>query len=361
MLHAVSVSAYSLPLTGSLPGCPPGRREGLLLQLIDQGGQSYFGDCAPLPGFSWESFDCAKSQLVEFAHRLSDHPDRSADIQKEGLVRVFGYYSSSVVFSVESAVEQYVKGSAAGKSEGSGFEGKGQKRQFPVCALLSGTNSQMLQQAVELDPEIRCIKVKVARQSVQQDIELIKQLHQSLPGHIAIRLDANRGWSWAEAVEFASSVPRDRIVFIEEPLLDFGRIADFAASTGMPVALDESLQLNKRFQEYDELPEFFPGLQALVIKPTLVGGVCRTRQLASMADQYGLDLVISSSYESNIGIDFLSSLARQLAPDTAPGLDTLSILGSRLVLSSDSASEKEISVFADGGEYFQKIWPSHES
>ena len=62
-----------------------------------------------------------------------------------------------------------------------------------------------------------------------------------------------------------------------------------------------------------------------MIKPSLVGGIGRTLQLATLARSVGARPVISSAYESGIGLRGLVALAA--ATDAEPaGLDTARIM-----------------------------------
>ena len=147
---------------------------------------------------------------------------------------------------------------------------------------------------------------------------------------------------------FASRTPKSRVVFLEEPLCEsssqpfLSQLRCFSTHSGIPVALDESLQV--RHCQSWRLPEPFPGLAALVVKPTLAGGLHRSRSLAQMARRNDLQFVVSSSYESNIGIDTLSCLAWEQAPDCVPWLDTLSVFRHFLLESPLSSSISERSV-----------------
>ena len=81
---------------------------------------------------------------------------------------------------------------------------------------------------------------------------------------------------------------------------------------GWPIALDETLYKNEPWEEIE-------GVVALVLKPAAIGPLERTYALAKK----GYRTVISSCFESSVGIDFLARLAHLLAPDELCGLDTL--------------------------------------
>ena len=59
-----------------------------------------------------------------------------------------------------------------------------------------------------------------------------------------------------------------------------------------------------------------------MIKPSLVGSLSICGALVQRARAGNLRVVISSSFESDLGLGLLSRLASVWAPDEPPGLDT---------------------------------------
>ncbi|WP_281645944.1 o-succinylbenzoate synthase [Parendozoicomonas sp. Alg238-R29] len=342
----VSVYQWSLPLSGSLPGCPDGERQGLLLWLEKDEGDG-LGDCAPLPGFSQETLTEAKDALVTCARLLAENPAMFKDISEHGLQNTIAdslMWPSSVIFAVESAVDEldFTESNSLYHPEPS------------VCRLLAGDNQQVLSVAKSVESETKLVKVKVSRQSVTDDIALVEQLDSCLPDDVEIRLDGNRRWNLNQALEFSKAIPRNRISFIEEPLAEVEQLPEYVSKGGLPVALDESLHTGNIWGT--GCPGVFDGLAALVVKPTLAGGVYRCRQLAEFARMHKLELVISSSYESNIGIGTLVRLAESVAPCTASGLDTLSVFQKRLVHGSQGpCSETAPLLLREQQEFYEKV------
>ena len=77
----------------------------------------------------------------------------------------------------------------------------------------------------------------------------------------------------------------------------------------------------------------YTNIAAVVLKPTILGGIERAMQFARKAKSLGLAAVISSSFESSLGILTLAHLAAAISgKDTPVGLDTLSWLEHDLLL-----------------------------
>ena len=86
------------------------------------------------------------------------------------------------------------------------------------------------------------------------------------------------------------------------------------------VAADETLIDNG-----DAVLDAIPGLTAVVVKPTLAGGVVTATRIVEAARHRGVMCILSSSLESGVGIRCLAGLAAGIVQnDVSHGLDTLS-------------------------------------
>jgi L-alanine-DL-glutamate epimerase-like enolase superfamily enzyme len=138
-----------------------------------------------------------------------------------------------------------------------------------------------------------------------------------LPG-TALRFDANRCWSFEEAVRFAHEVEGLNVEFFEEPTYELASLAGWHSETGIPLALDETVLEGGDLSCAD----------VLVLKPTLLGGWEACGRLAAR----GLPVVVSACFESGVGIHALACMADELqGAGTAAGLDTHAALAEDLV------------------------------
>ena len=191
----------------------------------------------------------------------------------------------------------------------------------PVNGLLSGEPHGILDEAGRMKHAgYRSVKLKVGVRTVAEDVGLVRALGEALGDGTSLRLDANRAWSYGEASEFVRETRRwaPRFEYVEEPLADPAGLPELVQEFGVPVALDESLL------------GMGPGelvlhryARAIILKPTLVGGISRTMQLAERALSLGMTPVISSAYESGVGTAALVALAAGIGEHPVPaGLDT---------------------------------------
>jgi o-succinylbenzoate synthase len=321
-IDRINIYEFSLPLLKplELKGVMHDTRKGLLIKLTDDTGAVGWGECSPLPEFSAETVDDIMSELkkLRFSLQRYDIPDNLEELSG-GFERWLDEYklSASARFGFESAVLSLLAS----------------ERGIPVRELLSDEsrddiliNGLVTARASDIRSEItrlveqgyRTIKLKVGRATIAEDIQAVSAVLDALPHSVTLRLDANRAWSFEDAYMFARTIDHKRIAYIEEPLVDSTNLPRLYKETGVLIALDESL-LNttpERLQLHD-------GTAALVLKPTLLGGLETAMKFARRAIRSGIKAVVSSSFESSLGLRMLAEFAASLGDlQTAHGLDT---------------------------------------
>ncbi len=167
------------------------------------------------------------------------------------------------------------------------------------------------------DAGYRAVKLKVGERPVAEDAALVRALAGELGEGTALRLDANRAWSIGEADEFVRAAGASSFEYVEEPLAEPALLPDLARETGLPVALDESLTT----MEPGALGEHRYAA-AVVIKPTLLGGLSTALRFAGETSRLGMRAVVSSAYETGVGTAALVALAAAIEGDIPAGLDT---------------------------------------
>jgi O-succinylbenzoate synthase len=182
----------------------------------------------------------------------------------------------------------------------------------------------------------RAVKVKVGGGDLETDVRRVRAVAGALGPAVRLRLDANRAWTPAEAVSFFEALGGVPIEYIEEPLADPEALPSFAAETGRPVALDETTR-----EHGPAVLEALAPVAAVVLKPTLLGGLAATREWARAAREHDAMPVVSAAYESGVGLRLLAAQAAALS-DAPAGLSTYArladdVLSPRLPLDGPSA------------------------
>jgi o-succinylbenzoate synthase len=270
-------------------------REGLIIQLKQQ-DKIGLGEIAPLPGFSQESLKEAQAAAIQWALKPHSLWDR---------------LPPSVAFGISCAFAE--------------LHGElGSESNFQSAILCDGNFATFSEKIAQQSQPLGKIKVGFNH---KQEGELANQLFKQFP-HLTLRLDANRAWNLAQAVEFAEQIAkphRSRIQFIEEPCQLPAQSLQFAAQTGIAIAWDETVR------EPNFCVQKAKNLNAIVLKPTLIGSLNKCINLIKRAHQLGLNTVISSSIESTLGLSQLARMAQQYTPNMTPGLDTANLMQHQLL------------------------------
>ncbi len=340
-MRGYRIYEYDLPLASplALPLCTLTSRSGMLVRLESDTGRTGWGDIAPLPGFSRETYEQAREQVT------TDVPAMLMRASGAGAADVF----PSVAFGIESAqlmlaseeeglgVAQYLRRDAEGSVQ--------------VCPLLDGRSGDVVSRAVALREQgATVVKVKVGALDPTEDARIVRAIADALGAGSALRVDANRRWTLGQAETFMSLTSCLRLEYLEEPLSGRNELLAFAERTGCALALDETLA-ERSISKGDPL---LAHVRAFVLKPTVLGGWSRMKTLIRLAATAGIQRVISACFESGIGHWHLASLAAAL-PGTGPaaGLDTASRLAGDVINPAFSALKCPIVIDAPFSERHQ--------
>ncbi|GMH33012.1 hypothetical protein BSKO_00846 [Bryopsis sp. KO-2023] len=325
----VTWRSYSLPLRKPLTtGGTGNSREGFLisLKLKSNSGQFFdgIGEVSPLQGLHKESLEQANREVALMARLLdgSRVPFSLATLQgdfSDWFEKELGIpaqeLSPPVRFGIEMALLTAIS-SACGTSPLVPIGAPGGNSRTPdveICALVDPQGS--LENAVK---ESKCcvaegfttIKVKVARDlSPSEDAQILVAIREAVGEGVNLRCDANQGWSIEEAIQFSSALNGTKVEFIEEPVQNYRDIPEFFRQTGILCALDETVDnIARQSCGFEALLTRIDGVVAWVVKPSLIGSLDTVAKLARAANQVGCKIVISSAFETSIGLACLSTL-----------------------------------------------------
>lgn len=178
-------------------------------------------------------------------------------------------------------------------------------------------------------PGCRTAKVKVAErgQLLADDVARVRATREALGDDARVRVDANAGWSVAEAVTALEALAPFGIDYAEQPCAtvpELAAVRDQLSAAGIPVriAADESVR-----KADDPLAVARSGAaDLLIIKAQPLGGVSRALDIVAQA---GLPVVVSSALDTSVGISMGLRLAAALPDgvlDGACGLGTVALL-----------------------------------
>ncbi|MDA3844082.1 MAG: o-succinylbenzoate synthase [Candidatus Kapabacteria bacterium] len=316
-IKRLQIYKYKIPLNSPLDmkGEVLNNRDGLIVELTADNGLVGLGDCAPFPNLHDETIDVCIED-IRIKKTLIIHRSVSDSVDE-----VLSLYDDlkcppSVRFALDCAL---INIAAANSDTGfSEFINPARRSNIEVNGLLTGNDDDILNEAERLiKAGFSVLKLKVGRRSIADDISAVRKLQLIIGNNVKLRADANRAWSFDQAVEFAEGVSDRNLEYIEEPIDEPERISELFVKTGLPMAFDESLY-GKSIEEI----KIFEGLGVFVLKPSVLGSIKNTLRFIEFADRNNIKPVISSAFESGIGLYALAGLASCTKLPAAAGLDT---------------------------------------
>lgn len=295
-IKTFSFHSYEISLTNQQ------RRKGALLNITDQEGNGGWGEVAPLPKWSNETLEEALQQLNQKRQAIMNVDWTALNcLQEIEKLNLF----PSVSFGLESALLSILT---------------------PICecivstsALFMGSPQEIMQQAELRHHEgYTSAKLKVSNLSFEEATQIIHQLKH----RFRLRIDVNRAWKTTESLRFFEQFPFNAFDYVEEPFQNPQDLTIFPH----PLAVDESFPQDLCFEQLQSLPT----LKALIYKPTIQGGLLGCLPLLAWTRQRGIELVLSSSFESDLGLACIASIAYRLSLLSPVGIGTYHYLNSTI-------------------------------
>ncbi|XP_024956733.2 protein PHYLLO, chloroplastic isoform X5 [Citrus sinensis] len=331
-------------------------REGFILSLYLEDGSVGYGEVAPLEIHKENLLD-AEEQLRFLLHfmtgaKISYFLPLLKGSFSSWIWSTLGIPACEIFPSVRCGLEMAILNAIAVK-HGSSFlnilyplteideEISKRSTSIKICALIDSNKSPVEVASIAttlVEEGFTAIKLKVARRADPiKDAEVIQEVRKKVGHRIELRVDANRNWTYQEALEFGFLVKDCDLQYIEEPVQNEEDIIKYCEESGLPVALDETID---KFQKdpLNMLEKYaHPGIVAIVIKPSVIGGFENAGLIARWAQRHGKMAVVSAAFESGLGLSayiiFSSYLElqnaylckvmnRELCPPVAQGLGT---------------------------------------
>jgi O-succinylbenzoate synthase len=318
IVHNERVSALrvSLPLTtplSFLPGDGTHREIGVVI-IRDATGAPYYGEIAPLPGFSVETVDDALTELDSIAFSIPPLEGVSLALPPVWTLLLRGVHCPSLRCGLEGVILDYLA------SHGALTNALGKHPQVECNGLIVVGEEDDTHREIMRRTELgfRTLKIKISPQSVESTIRAVRRCDLSPPTRL--RFDANRSFTPSEWAELANELTNLPVEYVEEPVTTPGSLSAIIARGTIPIAIDETTR--------DTAPDEWLrwGVRAVVLKPSINGGLLSLLPLISLIERNGSYVTLSSSFESGVGLRSIALLATLVDKRGAIGVDTASFL-----------------------------------
>ncbi|WP_425563477.1 mandelate racemase/muconate lactonizing enzyme family protein [Mucilaginibacter defluvii] len=143
------------------------------------------------------------------------------------------------------------------------------------------------------------LKVKLGR-NAHTDVERIKQIRNAVGDGMRIRVDANQGWSFDDAVHALTNIAPYNIEFCEQPMRTWhdDRLPELMALTPVKIMADESV-----YNHHDARRQIESGsCRYINIKFSKSGGMLEAKKIHDTAAERNIPCMMGGMLESRIGL-----------------------------------------------------------
>ncbi len=164
-------------------------------------------------------------------------------------------------------------------------------------------------------------KVKLAMEPTENSIQKLELIHQIAGHECVIRIDPNQSWSVTHSLNFLEEIDRRGISidYLEQPTPadDKRALAEIKRNTQTRIMADESC-----FDMEDLLQLIeYEAADLINLKLLKSGGISPSLQMAEVAREAGLGVLVGSMMEGDRGVFASACLADALAPGEIHDLD----------------------------------------
>ena len=178
-----------------------------------------------------------------------------------------------------------------------------------------------------------CLKVKGGHEPAADLVDRVAAVRMAVGPKMAIRLDLNGTLDASDAEDVLRRLAPFDLEYVEQPMAataGMPALARVRRGSGIPIAADEAVGDLSAARALLKAG----AVDALVVKPSRVGGLREARRIVDVAADTGVPVTVSTFLESGVGIATALHLAATVPGDHAHGLATAHLLASDLLASS---------------------------
>lgn len=171
---------------------------------------------------------------------------------------------------------------------------------------------------VEAAAGFRILKIKLGR-NIDRDLEVMAAIRKQVGGERVLRIDANGGWSFDDAVRAVAVLADLGVEYVEQPLAR-GSLDEMRALrkvSPLPLYADEDIMTSA------DVVRWADACDGVNIKLMKSGGLTEARRMIAVARGLGLKVMLGGRIESSVGVTAAAHLA--------PWADSLDLDGMLLI------------------------------
>jgi len=279
--------------------------ENVFVVIRTDNGASGFGECCPFKTIIGESIDTAFFVGQYLAEALINKNPLQIDACSLIMNKII-YGNTSIKSAFEMALYDIASQNASLPLYS--FLGAKNNRKLVTDYTVSiGDPRKMASDAGRIKKRgFQVIKVKLG-DSGPADIERIRLIRETIGPDLPLRIDANQGWNFAEAIETLNALSVFNIQFCEEPIprWDYMELPEIRKRSPVPIMADESCCDHHDAKRLISLS----ACDSFNIKLGKSSGISNALKIIALAREAGMKLQIGGFLESRLAFTASAHLA----------------------------------------------------
>ncbi|MBX2922990.1 MAG: dipeptide epimerase [Chitinophagaceae bacterium] len=278
--------------------------QNIFIRVFTDAGIYGVGECSAFPMIVGETQNTCFEMAKDFA-ALWKGKDPLAIPERMSELHAFTAYNSTA----KSAFDMALYDIAAKQVRQPLYRFLGGEKKSMETDLTVGIQppEQMAKQALEFKQQgVRIIKVKLGKRP-EDDIERIRYIREAVGEEIQLRIDANQGWDYEEAIAVLSAIEKYKIAFCEQPMRRYNDhlLPALKKASPIPIMADESV-----FDHHDaERVIASNGCSYVNIKFSKSGGILEALEINRVCSQHNIPCMMGGMLESRLALTAFAHFA----------------------------------------------------
>lgn len=282
------------------------QKEIIIISSKDPSGKIHYGEVGPLEGFSNDNIEACNSMLDNFLSKV----DFIDGINYQNIISEFIEFPA-LYFGFEQLILSL-------NLKNGKIDLPSKRININGVVGLEESKTALDQVADLAERYFSTVKLKVGRNSFDEDLLFIESIYSKFGERIKLRLDNNGKWNYNDAELYLKELVKFNIEYIEQPVADLDELMELSKFSKVPVAADDSID---NFEQAEKVIRN-SNINFLVLKPSIRIGIFDTYRIIELAEQFNTNVIISSAFETAIGRLTLLYLSALNNHDFAHGLNT---------------------------------------
>lgn len=278
--------------------------QNIFIRVHTDAGLTGHGECSAFPMIAGETQNTCFEMAKDFA-TLWKGKD-AADIEaRMNELHAFTAFNSTI----KSAFDMALFDLAAKKAGQPLYQFLGGQRKTLETDLTIGigTPEEMAAQASDfIGRGVRIIKIKLGKDA-EEDVERVKSIREAVGPQILLRIDANQGWDYEDALYALQSMYNYDIQFCEQPMRYWNddKLPMLKQLSSIPIMADESV-----FDHHDAERLITADACTYVnIKFSKSGGILEAKKINEVCEARGIPCMMGGMLESRMALTAFAHFA----------------------------------------------------